>query len=110
MKMDLKLTFSFLTGICGMTLALCNLIVIMFLPVATPSNIGEIISKKLRYTLGSPSHFLFLFVIPLALVGIFLGIKSLQKKIAIFIIALNLINLFLSLLIAWFLFGLARGM
>jgi len=55
------------------------------------------------------------FLIPLFLspVGIFLAIKSLnspQRKLAIFAIVLNSINLIFALFIAWFLFGLARGM
>jgi len=55
------------------------------------------------------------FLIPLFLspVGIFLAVRSLnspQRKLAIFAIILNSINLIFALFIAWFLFGLARGM
>jgi hypothetical protein len=55
------------------------------------------------------------FLIPLFLspVGIFLAIRPLtspQRKLAIFSIVLNSINLIFALFIAWFLFGLARGM
>jgi len=53
---------------------------------------------------------LFLFLSPL---GIFLAFKFLnspQRKLAIFAIVLNSINLIFALFIAWLLFGLARGM
>jgi hypothetical protein len=55
------------------------------------------------------------FLIPLFLspVGIFLAVSSLnspQRKLAIFAVILNSINLIFALCIAWLLFGLARGM
>jgi len=55
------------------------------------------------------------FLIPLFLspFGIFLAVKSLnspQRKLAIFAIILNSLNLIFALFIAWLLFGLARGM
>lgn len=48
----------------------------------------------------------------LSLVGIFLAVKSSEKnrKIIYFLAILNSFNLIVSLLIAWLLFGLARGM
>ncbi len=110
MKRDLKLFFSFVLGIGGLILLICNLIVEMFLPVATPSNLGEILSKRIRYTLGTPSEVLFILVFPLSLIGLFLGIKALKRKIAILAIILNALNLLFSLFIAWLLFGLARGL
>jgi uncharacterized membrane protein len=58
----------------------------------------------------SLSFLLFLFASPLS---IFLAVKSLnspQRKLAIFAVILNSINLIFALFIAWLLFGLARGM
>jgi hypothetical protein len=61
-------------------------------------------------TIWEFSHF---FTIPLSFLGIFLGIKSLKsprRALGFFAIILNSINLIFALFIAWFLFGLARGM
>lgn len=57
-------------------------------------------------------YFSFIIVFLLSIIGVILGIKCLKtaKKIATFVIILNSINLLFSLLIAWLLFGLARGM
>jgi hypothetical protein len=58
-------------------------------------------------------QFGFLISFFLSPVGIFLAVKSLnspQRKLAIFAIVLNSINLIFALFIAWLLFGLARGM
>jgi len=60
-----------------------------------------------------PIAFAFVIFIFLSPIGIFLAVSSLnspQRKLAIFAIALNSINLIFALCIAWFLFGLARGM
>jgi len=60
--------------------------------------------------LGQLGFFISLFLSPF---GIFLATKVLNsshRKLAIFAILLNSINLIFSLFIAWLLFGLARGM
>jgi hypothetical protein len=80
--------------------------------------------KKVYHSLMKLSTFTYIllslvgqfgFLIPFFLspVGIFLAVKSLnspQRKLAIFSIVLNSINLIFALFIAWLLFGLARGM
>jgi len=67
----------------------------------------------LEFLIGIVIEGAFLIFSPLSLVGIFLSIKSLNsphRKLAIFAIILNSINFLFALFIAWFLFGLARGM
>jgi hypothetical protein len=60
--------------------------------------------------IGTFLYFSFIFVFFLSIFGIFCGIKSYNRILAILAIILNSINLLLSLFIAWALFGLARGM
>ena len=74
--------------------------------------------KRVIYSLigGTIWEFSHFFTLPLSLLGIFLGTKSLKslkssrRSLAIFAIVLNSINFLFALFIAWFLFGLARGM
>jgi hypothetical protein len=89
----------------------------------TETFLGEIANLFYRITKNLPfwarivleggvgySFVMFLLLSP---VGIFLAIRSLnspQRKLAIFAVIPNLINLIFALFIAWFLFGLARGM
>jgi hypothetical protein len=70
-------------------------------------------STILMMSLVTVGEFGFLIPFFLSPVGIFLAVKSLnspQRKLAIFAIILNSINLIFALFIAWLLFGLARGM
>jgi len=71
--------------------------------------------KRVIYSLigGTIWEFSHFFTLPLSLLGIFLGTKSLKsprRSLAIFAIILNSINFLFALFIAWLLFGLARGM
>jgi hypothetical protein len=62
---------------------------------------------------GTIWEFSYLFTPLLSFLGIFLGVSSLNspwRKLGIFAIALNSIDLIFALFIAWLLFGLARGM
>ena len=111
MKLELKLFFSLLLGIIGIILITCNLMVALFpFPGASPSNLGESISKQLLHIFGTVVQIFFLGVMFLSCIGIVLGVKSMKQRFKIFAIALNFFNFLLSLLIAWLLFGLARGM
>jgi hypothetical protein len=70
-------------------------------------------STILMMSLVTVGEFGFLIPFFLSPIGIFLAVKSLnspQRKLAIFAIVLNSINLIFALFIAWLLFGLARGM
>ena len=74
---------------------------------------SERLPPFLEFLIGIIIEGAFLIFFPLSLIGIFLSIKFLnspQRKLAIFAIALNSINLIFALFIAWLLFGLARGM
>jgi hypothetical protein len=62
---------------------------------------------------GTIWEFSYLFTPPLSFLGIFLGVSSLNspwRKLAIFAIVLNSIDLIFALFIAWLSYGLARGM
>lgn len=109
-----NLIFSLLLGIFG--------IISLFFqwnslyPFAYPSSsyVRELLEKFLHF-LPLPVHYYIAFasgfVFFFSIIGIFLGIKCLNYKrnLAILAIILNLINLLLSLFISWFLFGIAGG-
>jgi hypothetical protein len=112
--------FSLLIGIIGIISLGMNLTLFFY---HTETFLGEIaisfyrVTKELpfwaRIILEGSVGFAFVIFIFLSPVGIFLAIRSLhtpQRKLAIFAIVLNSINLIFALFIAWFLFGLARGM
>jgi hypothetical protein len=122
---NLRLIFSAIVGTIGVLLLSLNFLGIYAgPPVANPSTVPEkLISihfhlmERLPFFLAVLIYYpiilafvIFLFLSP---VGIFLAFKSLNspwRKLAIFAIALNSIDLIFALFIAWLLFGLARGM
>jgi len=113
-------SFSLLIGIIGIIFLGMNLTLFFY---HTETFLGEIANLFYRSTKNLPfwarivlesgigySFVMFFLFSP---VGIFLAFQSLnspQRKLAIFAIVLNSINLIFALFIAWFLFGLARGM
>ena len=112
--------FSLLIGIIGIIFLGMNLTLFFY---HTETFLGEIailfyrVTKDLpfwaRIILEGSIGFAFVIFIFLSPVGIFLAVRSLnspQRKLAIFAIILNSINLIFALFIAWLLFGLARGM
>ena len=125
---NLKLLLSLTIGFIGIFLLSINFLVIALGKGPTYTRWDYTIWKKivdmyfevpkklpplLELLVGILIEGTFLIFFPLSLIGIFLGIKSLsspQRKLAIFSIILNSINLIFSLFIAWLLFGLARGM
>lgn len=71
--------------------------------------------EAILYLLSWYINLAFIFVFFFSIIGIFLGVQIFnnifeKRKIALVGIVLNSINLIFSLLIAWLLFGLARGM
>mgnify|MGYP001773683454 CR=1 FL=1 len=119
MNIKLKLTISFLIGISGIILtsiSFFNIISGFYLSSLVVRILDKLeFSSFLFNIVVYFIYFVFFSFIPfffLSFFGIFLGIKSLnfKRKFAVFSIVLNSFNLFLSLLIAWLLFGLARGM
>ena len=120
-----KLILSLVIGIIGvLALSYMLLEIVVVPPVAYPSTLPEIIVSKVNHWLNTlPSFLGFVFssfltvsyfiFIPLSIIGIILArnvLKIARKKLAVFAIILNLINLIFSFIIAWLLFGLARGL
>lgn len=100
----------FILTFLGTLLVILNLIRILFYyPNIPPRHLGEEISKKIRDT-DFPIEFSFIVVIPIALINLLLIPKIEKIKNKSMLIIINSINLFLSIFIAWLLFGLARGM
>jgi len=125
---NLKLFFSLVIGFMGIFLLTLNFLTIALGKHYTYTHWDYTIWKKivkayfetteklpflLEFLIGLSVEGAFLFFFFFSPVGIFLSIKSLhspQRKLAIFAIVLNSINLIFALFIAWLLFGLARGM
>jgi|YelNatPaOPRAMG01_1025707.scaffolds.fasta_scaffold99828_2 hypothetical protein len=125
---NLKLLLSLTIGFIGIFLLSINFLVIALGKGPTYTRWDYTIWKKivdmyfevpkklpplLELLVGILIEGAFLIFFPLSLIGIFLGIKSLsspKRKFAIFAVLLNSINMLFALFIAWFLFGLARGM
>jgi len=124
---DKKLVISVGIGIIGIILVVQNFLFLKYRYEETPIGIIQKMYYSLvnmYYSLTSQSMISMIvlvtlgefgFLIPLFLspIGISLAVKSLnspQRKLAIFAIVLNSINLIFALFIAWLLFGLARGM
>jgi hypothetical protein len=122
-----KLLVSLGIGVFGMFLVIQNFLFLQYRYEETPVGFIQKIYFSLvevYYSLISQSmismmvlvtvgEFGFLIPFFLSPFGIFLAVKSLnspQRKLAIFAIILNSINLIFALFIAWLLFGLARGM
>jgi len=122
-----RLCFSLALGIIGVPLLFLNLIypVLGGFGGKEPAyTIWEKIANNIYYfseilpsfrfiDLSWCISFLFVVFLLVSPVGIFLAVKSLnspQRKLAIFAVILNSINLIFALFIAWLLFGLARGM
>jgi hypothetical protein len=121
-----KLLVSLGIGVVGIFLVIQNFLFLQYRYEETPVGIVQkiyfslvkvyyslisqsMISMMVLVTVGEFGFLIPLFFSPL---GIFLAVKSLnspQRKLAIFAIILNSINLIFALFIAWFLFGLARG-
>jgi len=122
-----QLYFSFVLGIVGVSLLFINLIypILGGFGGKNPTyTVWEKIANDIYYLserlpsfkfidLSWCISFLFVVFLFFSPFGIFLAVRSLnfpQRKLAIFSIILNSINLIFSLFIAWLLFGLARGM
>jgi len=121
---SLKLIFSLILGIIGLIGLVLNYSC-LFPPGEIPYILSEKVCKiyeamtvyneKLPFFLRfffSLIQFAFLIFLFLSPLGIFLGIKSLKthRKLAIFAIVLNSINLAFSLFIGWLVYGIAKYM
>jgi len=108
---NLSLFFSILIGVLGIILLSLNFLYLWWRIPEIPLEIKE----KLPFFLGSLINilrfFAFLFFFLLSPLAIFLATKSLkaQRKLAIFTIILNTINLIISVFIGWLVYGLATG-
>jgi hypothetical protein len=131
---NIKLFFSLLIGLIGTFLLTLNFLIIALGEGPTYSKWDYTIWKKIVNMYFEIAHktttlnglpfligailiegiwFAFIIFCIFSPIGIFLAVKSLnspQRKLAIFAIILNSINLIFALFIAWLLFGLARGM
>ena len=117
-----KLLTSLIIGVTGIILLIVNFSYLYGGPpgeYTTESGFKKIYSflmsrsTILMMSLVTIGEFGFLIPLFLSPFGIFLAVKSLnspQRKLAIFAIILNSLNLIFALFIAWLLFGLARGM
>ena len=112
--------FSFLIGMIGIILLGTNLTLLFY---HSDTLFGKIAALFYRITNSLPfwarivfeggigfSFVLFLFLSPFSIFLAFKSLNSPRRKLAIFAIVLNSINLIFALFIAWLLFGLARGM
>ena len=122
---SLKLKLSLAFGASGIFLLTMNFLLLYAgPPKAYPRTPLEVFKKNFyevteklplffNFLLGLLTEGAFLIFLPLSLICIFLACKSLNslhRKLTIFAIILNSINLIFSLFIAWLLFSLARGM
>ena len=111
---------SLFLGVIGIILLGMNFILLYYFSETFLGKIARFFNKVIDNLpfwvgtlLGYSISFAFIIFLVFSPIGIWLGVKSLkfpERKIAILSIILNSINLFLSLFIAWLLFGLARGM
>ena len=120
-----KLTFSLIIGSIGIILLIWDFLLFYGGPpgekcytllecvIKSYSDLIEKLPLYLSVFVGYTIGFAFVIFLFLSPVGIFLAVKSLnspQRKLAVFAVLLNSINLIFALFIAWLLFGLARGM
>ena len=120
-----KLTLSLIMGFIGVILLIWNFLLFYGGPpgekcytllecvIKSYSDLIEKLPLYLSVFVGYTTGFAFVIFIFLSPVGIFLAVRLLnspRRKLAIFAIVLNSIDLIFALFIAWFLFGLARGM
>jgi len=120
-----KLTLSLIMGFIGVILLIWNFLLFYGGPpgekcytllecvIKSYSDLIEKLPLYLSVFVGYTTGFAFVIFIFLSPVGILLAVRLLnspRRKLAIFAIVLNSIDLIFALFIAWLLFGLARGM